>query len=170
MASPSPVTMPTLELVEGSVYVLKKATKVIGQAISVRPKASVPSKKVARIGDTNKKVSYQPAEHSVSIELFTEFDPDQLAALMGGTQKPASGGWAGTEKILLNPTIVAFDLILETYLTASGVSDVIQGIWTMKNFKPTSLDLNVQSESSSTITVSGEMDDLYYIPSSGIGA
>lgn len=167
MASPSPVTMPAIQLVEGSVFILKKATTVIGQAINVRPKSSVPTKKVARIGDTNKNVSYQPTEHSVDIEIYTEFDPSQLAALLGGTAKPGSGGWAGTEQLRLNPSVAAFDLTLEVYKTALGTSDSLAGIWTMDNFKPTSLDLNVQSENSSTITINGECADIFYEPEAG---
>ena len=167
MASPSPVTMPAIELAEGSVFILKKGAVVIGQAINVRPKSSVPTKKVARIGDTNKNVSYQPAEHSVDIEIYTEFDPNQLAALLGGTAKPGSGGWVGTEILRLNPSIAAFDLTLEMYKTALGTSDALAGIWTMDDFKPTSLDLNVQSENASTITINGECADIFYEPEAG---
>jgi hypothetical protein len=159
-----------MEVTEGSVFVLRKATKIIGQAIRVQPKSQIPTKKIARIGDTTKKVSYQPTESSVNIEIYTEFDPDQLAAVLGGTQKPGSGGWVGTEQLVLNPTITAYDLILDQYDGALGTGDTLVGTWTMKNFKPTSLDLNVQSDNPATITINGEMENFYLVPHAGLGA
>lgn len=163
MASPSAVTMPAMEVNEGSVFVLRKGTDVIGQAIRVQPKSTIPTKKIARIGDTTKKVSYQPTESSVAIEIYTEKDPDQLAMLLAGTQKPG-GGWAGSEKLFLNPTITAYDLSLDQYNAATGTNDVLVGTWTMKNFKPTSLDLNVQSDNPATLTINDEMEDFYLGP------
>lgn len=170
MANPSPVTMPTMEVNEGSVFILRKSTSVLGQVIRVQPKSTIPTKKVARIGDTTKKVSYQPTESSVSIEIYTEKDPDQLAILLAGTQKPGSGGWVGTEKLFLNPTITAYDLSLDQYDAATGTSDTLVGVWTLKNFKPTSLDLNVQSDNPATITINGEMEDFYLTPQDNVGA
>jgi len=167
MASPSLVTMPVMELTESSVFVVRKATKILGQTIRVQPKSTIPTKKVARLGDTTKKVSYQPTESSVSLEIYTEKDPDQLALILGGAVKPATGGWAGSEKLFLNPTILAYDLLIDQYDAASGVSDVLIGTWTMKNFKPTSLDLNLQSDNPATLTINGEMEDFYLTPNAG---
>ncbi len=168
MANPSPAagTFPTLELNESSVFVLRKGSAIVGQAIRVQPKSTIPTKKVARLGDTTKKVSYQPTESSVAIEIYTEKDPDQLALILAGTLKPG-GGWAGTEKLFLNPTITAYDLTVDQYNAASGTNDTLVGVWTMKNFKPTSLDLNVQSDNPATITINGEMEDFYLTPQTG---
>jgi hypothetical protein len=157
-----------MEVNEGSVFVLRKGSSVIGQAIRVQPKSTIPTKKIARIGDTTKKVSYQPTESSVAIEIYTEKDPDQLAQLLAGTTKPGGGGWAGTEKLFLNPTITAYDLLLDQYNAATGTSDTLVGTWTMKNFKPTSLDLNVQSDNPATLTINGEMEDFYLSPAAGL--
>ena len=170
MANPSPAagTFPNLELNESSVFVLRKGSSIIGQAIRVQPKSTIPTKKVARLGDTTKKVSYQPTESSVAIEIYTEKDPDQLAMLLAGTQKPGGGGWVGTEKLFLNPTITAYDLLVDQYNAATGTSDTLVGTWTMKNFKPTSLDLNVQSDNPATITINGEMEDFYLSPAAGL--
>ena len=166
MASPSPVnaTMPLMELTESSVFIVRKASNIIGQTIRIQPKSTIPTKKVARLGDTTKKVSYQPTESSVSLEIYTEKDPDQLALLLGGTVKPGSGGWVGTEKLFLNPTITAYDLLIDQYDAASGTSDALVGTWTLKNFKPTSLDLNLQSDNPATLTINGEMEDFYLSP------
>jgi len=132
MASPSPAIMPTMELVESSVFIVRKGLLVLGQTIRVQPKSTIPTKKVARLGDTTKKVSYQPTESSVSLEIYTEKDPDQLALILGGATKPG-GGWVGTEKLFLNPTITAYDLLIDQYDAASGVTDALVGTWTMKN-------------------------------------
>lgn len=166
----SPTTVPAFQLQEGQVYVVKKSTSVIGQVVRINPQSQVQTRKVARLGDTTKKTSYQPTEHTVSLELYTEYDPAQLALLLGGTAKPGSGGWVGTEKLFLNPTIAAYNLLIEVYDAATDGADNLQGIWTLENFKPTSLNVNIQADNPSTITMNGEMDDLYYEPEAGVGA
>jgi len=57
--------------------------------------------------------------------------------------------------------------LIDQYDAASGVSDVLIGTWTMKNFKPTSLDLNLQSDNPATLTINGEMEDFYLTPNAG---
>lgn len=170
MSNPSGVTMPTFEIVPSAQYVARKgASDVLGQVASINMTSNVPVEKVARVGDTSKSTSYKPAEHNGSIELYTEEDPDELAALLGVT-KPASGGWAGTEVIRLNPTIAAFDVFVDVYDGATGVSDTKVGQWTIDNFKPTSMNLTVGADSNVTITVNFECDDIFNEPEAGVGA
>lgn len=166
----SPTTVPAFEIQEGQVFIVKKGTTVIGQATRINPQSTAQTRKIARLGDTSKKVSYQPTEHSVSLELYSESDPDQMAALLGGTTKPSSGGWVGSEKLFLNPTIAAFDLLIDVYDAATDGSDNKIGTWTLDDFKPTSLNVNIQADNPATITMNGEMIDLYYTPAAGVGA
>lgn len=170
MASPSGVTMPTVEILEGSVYVLLKGTAVLGQVISVQPQSQVQSRKLARIGDTNKTTSYSPAEHSFNVEVYAERDPNEMAALLGGTAKPVSGGWVGTEQLRLNPTVAKFDLKIDVYNAATGSGDTKQGTWHIVGFKPTTLNPTIQADAVVTIQINGECDDIYYQPAAGIGA
>ncbi len=166
----SPTTLPTLQVQEGQLYVLRKGVStIIGQAVRVQPQSNVPTRKIPRLGDTNKATSYQPAEHSVSIEIYAERDPAQMAQLLGGSTKPVSGGWAGTEELRLNPTVAAFDLFVDVYETATGSGDVLAGTWTLDNFKPSSLSVPVQADNVVTHTINGEIDDLYYTPAAGYG-
>lgn len=166
----SPTTMPALQVQEGQLYVLRRGSTVIGQALRVQPQSNVPTRKVPRLGDTNKSTSYQPAEHSVSIEIYAERDPVALAQLLGGAVKPASGGWVGTEVLSLNPTVAAFDLFVDVYETATGTSDELAGTWTLENFKPSSLSVPVQADNVVTHTINGELDSLTYTPEAGYGA
>ncbi len=170
MSSPSGVTMPAIEILESSVYVLKKGTQVLGQVVSVQPQSQIQSRKLARIGDTNKTTSYSPAEHSFNVEVYAEKDPNEMAALLGGTQKPVSGGWVGTEQLRLNPTVAKFDMTMEVYGSATGSNDELQGTWHIKGFKPTTLNPSVQADANVTIQINGECDDIYYQPEAGIGA
>ena len=57
----SPTTLPTLQVQEGQLYVLRRGTSVIGQAVRVQPQSNVPTRKIPRLGDTNKATSYAPA-------------------------------------------------------------------------------------------------------------
>lgn len=166
----TPTTVPTFELQEGQVFVVKKGTTVIGQATRINPQSQSQTRKIARLGDTSKKVSYQPTEHSASLEMYSEADPDQLAQILGGTVKPNSGGWVGTEKLFLNPSIAAYDLLIDVYDAATTGSNTKIGTWTLKTFKPTSINVNIQADNPTTITLNGEMEDLYYTPSAGVGA
>lgn len=169
MASPSPVTMPAFEVVEGQVYVVKKSTKVLGQMSSITLNSQTSTKKLARLGDTGKSTSYSPAEYTANLEMYSEFDPDQLGVMLGVT-KPVSGGWVGTEVLRLNATTAAYDLTVEVYGSATGTSDVIKGIWTLTNFKISSMNVPITADNASTITLQGDCDDIKYIPSAGVGA
>lgn len=171
MANPFGVTMQAFEIVESAQAVVRKgASDVLGQVASISLNSNVPTRKVARVGDTSKSTSYQPTEHSGSIVIYTELDPDEFGALFGVT-KPASGGWAGTEVIRLNPTIAAFDVFIDIYDAATGVSgDDKVGIWTLDNFKPTSLQVQIESDTTMQITVNFECDDIFYEPEAGVGA
>lgn len=177
MSSPYGITMPTFEVTQSSVYVVKKYVDggandiVLGQVANANPQSNVPSRKLARLGDTNKHTTYQPAEHSMQLQMYSEFDPDQLAAVLGGTTKPVSGGWSGYEQLRLNPSVTAFDLVIEVYLSATGISgtDVLQGQWTIDNFKPTTLNIPIGADSEVTYTLNGECDDIWYTPEAQIG-
>lgn len=170
MSNPAGVTMPALDLLESSVAVLRKSSTVLGQVVRVQPQSQIPTRKVARLGDTNKYTSYQPAEHSLQLEIYGQKTVKEMALLLGGTAMPGSGGWVGTEVLRLNPTVAKFDLLLDVYDAATGTGDDLQGTWTFKNFKPTTLNPNYQSDSSLTFTINGECDDIYYEPEAGIGA
>lgn len=169
MASPAGVTMPDFEVLEGFLYVLKKGTAVIGQALRVQAQSQIPSRKVARLGDTSKKTTRAPTEHTANLEIYAEADVDQLGKILGVT-KPASGGWVGTEKISLNPSIAAADYTLEVYNAATGTGDTKMGTWTLKNFVPTSLTVAPQADAVVTHQINGECDDIYYTPAAGTGA
>ena len=170
MASPYGVTMPTFEVTESQVYVIKKSTTVLGQVVSIGPQSNIPTRKLPRIGDTNKKTSYGTVEHSVSMEIYSEFDPNEMAAILG-VDKPATGGWVGNEQIRLNPSITAYDLTVEVYTAATGeATDELAGSWTLKEFKPTQLGIRVQADNAVTFTVNGECNDIYYTPDTGYGA
>lgn len=170
MTNPSGVTMATFEVLEGQVYVLVKGSSVFGQVLSINPQSQISTKKVARLGDTNKSTSYQPAEHSFSLEVYSEKDPNELAMLLGGTTKPGSGGWAGTEQLRLNATVTAYDLKVDVYGSATGSGDVKQGTWHLIGCKPASMNVQIQAENPSTISINGECNDIYYAPAAGIGA
>ncbi|HNT76018.1 MAG TPA: hypothetical protein PKH77_13465 [Anaerolineae bacterium] len=166
----SPTTVPAFQVQEGQVFIVKKGTDVIGQVTRINPQAQSQTRKIARLGDTTKKVSYQPTEFTVSMEMYSEYDPKQLAILLAGTQKPGSGGWVGTEVLFLNPTIAAYDLLIDVYDAATDGSDTKVGTWTLDNYKPTSLNINIQADNPATITLNGEMENLTYTPTAGTGA
>ena len=166
----TPVTMPAFELQEGFLYVVKKGTDIIGQMLSIEMSSQVPSRKVPRLGDTNKKTTYGSTEYSARCELYSEKDPDQLAKLLGGTQKPASGGWVGTEQLAINPSITPYDLKVDVYDENTGSGDAVVGTYTIVNFKPTQLQFRVQADNPTTISMSGEPDSWYYSPAAGVGA
>lgn len=166
----TPITMPTFELQEGFLYVVKKGSDVIGQMLSIEMSAQVPTRKVPRLGDTNKKTTYGATEFSARCELYSEQDPDQLAKLLAGTQKPNTGGWVGTEQLKINPSVGAYDLTVNVYDKNTGSDDALVGAYTIKNFKPTQLQFRVQADNPTTISMSGEPDEWYYIPAAGVGA
>lgn len=166
----TPTTVPTLEIQEGFLYLVRKGTDVLGQMLSVEMSVQTPTRKLPRLGDTQKVVSYGASEFSFRCELYTEKDPDQLAKLLGGTQKPGSGGWAGTEMLKINAAIAVYDLLVDVYGTNTGDSDSKVGTWTIKNFKPTQLQIRIQSENASTISMSGEPTEWYLSPAAGVGA
>jgi hypothetical protein len=177
MASPYTISMPTFEITQSSVYVVKKYVDggsgdiVLGQVANANPQSNIPSRKLARLGDTNKHTTYQPAEHSMQLQMYSEFDPDQLAAVLGGTTKPISGGWASGTNLRLNPSVTAYDLVIEVYKSATGTSaDVFQGEWIIDNFKPTTLNVPIGADSEVTYTLNGECDDIYYMPVTALGA
>lgn len=170
MTNPAGVTMPPFEVLEGQVYIVLKGTAVFGQVISINPQSQISTKKVARLGDTNKSTSYQPAEHSFSMEVYSEKDPNELAMLLGGTAKPSSGGWVGTEQLRLNATVAAYDLKIDVYNAATGSGDAKQGTWFLIGCKPASMNIQIQAENPGTVSINGECNDLYYTPAAGIGA
>lgn len=169
MANPSPVTMPAFEVVEGFLYVLKLGTTVLGQCSKIQAQSQIPTRKMPRLGDTTKKVVRSPVESSINLTIYAEKDPDQLGKILG-VSKPGTGGWLANTKLELNPSIAPYDLTIEVYATATGTSDTLAGIWTAKNFTPTSLNLPIQSDSVVEHQINGECDNLYYIPSTGYGA
>ena len=170
MASPSPVTMPAFQVTEGQVFILRKASTVLGQVSRVNPRSNTPSRKIARLGDTNKSTSLAPTEHTISVEIYHETDPSELAAILGGTAKPGSGGWVGTEQLFLNATVTPFDLSVDVYDGATGTSDSLVGTWEIADFRPASMNVNIQADSAATITIDGEPASIIFEPAAGVGA
>lgn len=171
MASPSPVTMPSLVIQESSTYVVRKgASIVLGQAARISLQSNVPTRKLPRLGDTNKKTSYGVAEHSIQLEIYAEQDPIQLAQVLGGTTKPVSGGWAGTEELRINPTVAPYTLYVDVYDGATGTADDLVGTWTLTDFKPSSLSAGIQGDSPVSYQINGEVSDIFFSPEAGVGA
>lgn len=166
----TPATTPTLEIQEGFLYLVRKGTDVLGQMLSVEMSVQTPTRKLPRLGDTQKIISYGASEFSFRCELYTEKDPDQLAKLLAGTQKPTTGGWEGTETLKINSAVAPYDLLIDVYGTNTGTSDAKVGTWTVKNFKPTQLQIRIQSENASTISMTGEPTEWYLGPAAGVGA
>jgi len=166
----SPATLPTFDFTQGEVYVIRKGTDVIGQAFSINISSNLPTRKIARLGDTDKSTTYAPAEHSANLTVYSEKDPSQLAMILGGTEKPATGGWAGTETLLLSPSATAYELSVDVYDAATTGTDTLQGTWTMTGFKPASLSVPIQADGVVTLTINGECNAVTYAPEAGIGA
>lgn len=166
----SPATLPTLDYLQGYVYVIRKGTNILGQMASINLQSNVPTQKIARIGDTDKSTTYAPAEHTVNLTMYSEKTAEQLALVLGGTAMPGTGGWVGTETLFLSPSATAYDLELDVYDAATSGTDTLQGTWTMSNFKPSSLSVPVQADGVVTLTINGECSSIVYAPEAGIGA
>lgn len=166
----TPTTMPAFELQEGYQYVMRKSSTVLGQMTSIDLQATIQSRKIPRLGDTAKKISYGAAEYTARLEMYTEADPDGIALLLGGTTKPVSGGWVGTEKLVLNPSVAPFDLLVDVYDANTGSGDSLVGTWTLKNFKPTQVQFRVQADNASTFSISSDLTEWYLTPADGVGA
>ena len=92
-----------------------------------------------------------------------EGDAAQMAVLLNGTLKTGTA-WAGTEKLILNPSVAAYNLYIDQYATNTGTSDVREGTWEMKTFKASSLQVGIQPDGAATIQMSGECDEIAYYP------
>lgn len=165
----SPVTLPTFELTDGQVAIVKKGNSVIGQAARINPQQQSPTSKHARLGSTLKKTLYQPVDTTVSFEMYTEHTLTQLALILGGDTKPLSGGWDGDEQLTLNPTIEPYDMAIEVYDVAAAGA-VLQYTYWLIDFKPNSLNISFQADGVSMCTCNGECVEGYITPASGLGA
>lgn len=165
MAFPS---LPAFELLQGQTAVLKKGSVIIGQAMSVSPQAQTNTNKHSRIGDFRQKTSYSASNNTVQVQFYAEHDPAQLGAFLG-VDKPGTGGWVGTEELRLNTTLPGYDLTIEIYDENSGDA-VLEGIWTLENFKPNQMGFNVEADNVTMFNLSGDVDDIYLIPEAGLGA
>src|SRR5262249_11823436 len=145
-----------------------KSTHYFGQVAKIELDATVPTKKVARVGDTSKKTSYQPTEATGSFDLYSEYDPDETALLLG-VAKPGSGGWVGTEVIQLVPSIAAYDIVIEVYTDNSSSATKV-GAYTITNFKPTGWKLPIGADSDITGAFTFSCDYWAYTPAAGVGA
>ena len=172
----TPVALPEFQVREGFLYIARVGTAagdVLGQVASVRMQSNSPTRKIPRLGDTNKFTSYSPVEHNANIELYAEGDPIGLAKILNGDQKPPTGGWDGTELLYLNPANAAYTLYVDQYETNTGGTtppDLLEGTWELAGFKPASLQTQMQADSVVTITIAGECNSVIYKPQAGIGA
>lgn len=163
MSAPKTNTMPTFQLQEGQVAILMKGTRVFGQVIGLNPQSKTPTKKIARIGDTNKSTSFQPTEHTMQMELYVPGNFTEIADLLGFTIPSTT--WAGTETISLNATISTYTLLIKVYDANTGTnSDVLQGTWNITGFKPSSLNITFSAEDATKATLQGEPGAIYYTP------
>lgn len=162
MSNPTGITMAALQLLNSSACVLKKGSTVLGQTQGVTPRATIPTEKVGRIGDTAKSTSYKPGEFSVQIRMWSDYTFNDLAEMLGVTTPVDS------ESIIkLDPTIAAFDLTLEIYDGATGVADELKGTLTITNFKPTTWELPIDPDANPVHTLDGECDEWHLVPETG---
>lgn len=166
MSKPGAVTMAPLAVMEGMVYVVSKGAEVLGQVTSINPASNVPTRKVSRLGDTDKATSYSPAEHTVGMEILSSYDARDLALIMGVTPPAAGAAWAAPfGPIFLNPATAAFDLTIDAYSANTGTAgDDLIGTWTLHNFKPTQLGATITADNPVSINCSGECDGIQYAP------
>lgn len=163
MSSPSGITMPDFDLINSAACIVKVGSTVFGQVRQITPRATTETEKVARVGDTAKSTVYKGVESSLALEVFAQKTLAEVALLLG-VERPTPGGWTGTEVIKLDPTIAPFDVTIEVYDAATGSGDTLQGVLTVKNFKPTTWEFPIGADSNLVHTLDGECDSFEYVP------
>lgn len=157
MASPSPVTMPSFEVVNAAQCVLKQASTVLGQATDVKFDQKVETKKVFRIGDSSAKTTRKPTAYTGSFSLFLKTVPDDLALILNGSSGATATG------VFLDSSLAAATYTVEVYDGAGGVSDILMGIFTITNMTVNSASLPIGADADVKSEIQFDADSIVYV-------
>ena len=142
----------------------------MGQVVNFAPRATSGQSRVPRVGDSTKKVVSDVVENQLSIELYTQKSLKEVALLMGTTIPGAGAGpWDGTTTIVLNPDVTPFTMYVDVYDGPEESTNTIVQTWTMANFKPSSLNLQVSADSPAlTCSIEGSFDTFSILVANGV--
>lgn len=162
--------MPTFDTTNARSYILRKGSTVLGQVSNFSPRTSSGQSRVPRVGDSTKKIISDVVENQLSIELYTQKSMHEVALLMGTTVPTGGAGpWDGTTTISLNPDMTPFTMYVDVYNGPDEPTNSLVGTWTMTNFKPSSLNLQVSADSPAlTCSIEGSFDVFTITPASGV--
>ena len=142
----------------------------MGQVVNFAPRSTSGQSRVPRVGDSNKKIISDVVENQLSIELYTQKSLKEVALLMGTTIPNAGAGpWNGSTTIELNPDVAAFTMYVDVYDGPEESTNTVVQTWTMTNFKPSSLGLQVSADSPAlTCSIEGSFESFSILVANGV--
>lgn len=130
---------------------------VLGQIRSVEMEDSIDSEKVGRVGSSRKKTLRKSKETSATLNVWTDLDLAEVAAVLGASATPGSG-----ETLKLDPTTAPTTLKIKNYDGEAAGSTLKSTIY-LYNSVPTSLSLSLDEDGEQVAQIQTELEDLYWV-------
>lgn len=137
--------------------ITKANDTVLGQIRSVELEDSIDSEKVGRVGSSTKKTLRKSKETSGTLNVWTDLDLAEVAAVLGATSTPTAG-----QTLKLDPTTAATTFKIKNY-DGEAASSVHKSTIYMYNTVPTSLSLSLDEDGEQVVQIGVEMEDLYWV-------
>lgn len=137
--------------------ITKEDDTVLGQIRSVELEDSIDSEKVGRVGSSLKKTLRKSKETSATINVWTDLDLAEVAAVLGATATPTAG-----QTLKLDPTTTGKTFKIKNYDGESAGATLKSTIY-LYNSVPTQLSLSYDEDGEQVAQIQTELEDLYWI-------
>jgi hypothetical protein len=144
------------------------AYQLLGQLKNIDVNGQADQKEYKRVGDQNATKRAGSIAWDVTVVLYDDNDFEEVARCLGAA-KPSSGGWIGTETVILDPTKIS-DFQIKKFDGVTTAANLLS-TESLSNFKPAGLKAGIDAEGDArTYEISGSIDSWQWSPQAGMGA
>jgi len=129
----------------------------LGQVRKLEPSLKLDSTKAGRVGSSRKKTLRKSKEGTAALDMWVDDDLEEVAVALGAPATPASG-----ETLTLDPNAAPITLLIKNYNSEASTATLLSTIY-LYNYVPTELKLTYDEDGEQVASISGDMEDLYWV-------
>lgn len=130
----------------------------LGQVRKAEVADKISTTKAGRIGSPSKKTLLKTKEPTYSLDIWTDLsDLQEIAVVLNATATPSSG-----ETLKLDPNVDPIDLLIKNYDSSESDATLLSTIYLYQGV-PTEFKLSYDEDGEQVASVSGDLQDLYYV-------
>ena len=134
-----------------------EAGRTLGQVRSINPSDSIETVQAGRVGSSTKKTLKKSKNTTLSVDVWTDDDNQEVGIFLGADVLPSSGS-----TIKLDPSSTPKNFYIRNYDSEASTAALLSTTY-LRQFVATEYSFTLDSEGEQVVSMSGTLEDLYTV-------